>query len=246
MLNLRKHKDIRLTVKGKTLKKWIAQPNFHSYKLITDELAMVNMTKTHIKWDKPTYVGFSILELSKMHMYWYHYDVMLARYGSNAKLLFTDTDSLCYELKTEDFYEDILEDAEHYDTSDYPSGHRCQNPANARVLGKFKDECNGKQPLEFVGLRAKMYSLLMPDETQKATAKGIKRSYAKKHLVHSAYLDCLKDNVATEASYYEIRSSNHELRTTLIRKSALSSFDDKRYLLPNGLDTLAHGHYAAN
>ena len=243
MLNLRNHKDIRLTVKPELLKKWIAQPNFHSHRVITDELAMVHMNKTHIKWDKPTYVGYTILELSKAHMYWFHYDVILARYGRNAKLLFTDTDSLCYELKTKDFYADIEEDAVHYDTGDYPIGHKCRSTTNARVLGKFKDECNGKQPLEFVGLRAKMYSLLMPDGKQKATAKGIKQSYAKKKLVHSAYLDCVENHVNTTASYYEIRSRNHEIKTTLVRKSALCSFDDKRYLLPNGVDTLAHGHY---
>ena len=114
--------------------------------------------------------------------------------------------------------------------------------ANCKVLGRFKDECGGRQPLEFVGLRAKMYSLLMPSGTQKATAKGIKQAYAKKHLLHKRYYECLMEHVKTKASYFDIRSSNHKLQTMLIEKDALNPFDDKRYLLDYGVDTLAYGH----
>jgi hypothetical protein len=244
MLNLRQHKDIRLTVRAKTLKLWIAQPNFHSFKIINQDLAMVNLTKSHIKWDKPTYVGFSILEISKLRMYQFHYDIILARYGRNAKLLFTDTDSLCYELRTANFYDDILRDSLHYDTSDYPKDHACYSETNKKVLGKFKDECNGAQPRQFVGLRAKMYSILMPTGvSDKSTAKGIKSSYAKKHLIHGMYYDSLVNRTKTRASFQAISSTNHVLTTAEVRKDALNPFDDKRYILDDGIHTLAYGHY---
>jgi hypothetical protein len=207
---------------------------------------MVSLSKADIYWDKPTYVGFSILDLSKLTMYAFHYDVIMKRYGhERAKLLFTDTDSLCYELRTDNFYADVLADRFHYDTSDYPEDHPCYRVANRKVLGKFKDECNGKQPREFVGLRAKMYSILMPaGVADKSTAKGIKTAYAKKHLIHRAYRECLMNQTRTVAEFRCITSRNHNLQTSVIRKDALNPFDDKRYLLPNGIGTLAHGHRA--
>ena len=244
LLNPRNHLDLRLTVRPETLKKWIAQPNFQQFKIINEELAMVKLSKVDIYWDKPTFAGFSILDLSKLFMYEFHYDVMLKRYGRRAKLLFTDTDSLCYDLQTDDWYDDILRDKTYYDTSDYPTDHPCYSLVNKKVLGKFKDECNGVQPLQFVGLRAKMYSFKMPGGKEKSTAKGIKRSHAKKHLLHDAYHECLVDHTQTSTSFRNITSSNHVLSTTEIHKSALNPIDDKRYLLANGMDTLAHGHYS--
>ena len=59
---------------------------------------MVKLRQTKITWNKPTQIGFSVIELSKLLMYRFHYEHISPRYGSNAKLLFTDTDSLCYEI----------------------------------------------------------------------------------------------------------------------------------------------------
>ena len=79
----------------------------------------------------------------------------------NQKLLFTDTDSLCYEIETEDFYEDISNDVEKgFDTSNFPKDHPSGIPVgkNKKVPGLMKDEAGGKIIEEFVGLRAKLYS----------------------------------------------------------------------------------------
>jgi hypothetical protein len=192
---------------------------------------------------KPTYIGFCVLELSKLLMYQFHYDYILPTYKQNAKLLFTDTDSLCYELCTEDAYADMRRELWRFDTSDYPDGHPNRSTENCKVIGKFKDECNGAPPLEFVGLRSKMYSLLMPSGKEKSTAKGIKLTYQKKHMKHKLYKDCLFNNITTTASYHQISSSNHQLSTNKITKSALSPYDDKRYLLAESTCTLAYGHY---
>src|SRR6267154_1289175 len=97
--------------------------------------------------------------------------------------------------------------------------------------------------LEFVGLRSKMYSLLMPVGKEKSTAKGIKTSYAKENIKHRLYRECLEKEMSTIASYHQIGSSNHQLSTNKINKFALSPFDDKRYLLADTRDTLAYGHY---
>jgi hypothetical protein len=243
MQNLRLQISCKLVTDTISAERYIAQPTFDSFNIINDDVTMIKMNKAKIYWDKPTYAGFCVLELSKLHMYKFHYEYIAQRYGSNAKLLFTDTDSLCYELTTKDAYEDMRNDLHLYDTSAYPKDHPNYSVANCKKIGKFKDECDGIAPVEFVGLRPKMYSLLLPDTMQKATAKGVKRSYAKKYLKHEEYRKCLFDECSTTASFHTIRSKNHQLRTENVIKEALSPFDDKRYLVKGTSDTLAYGHY---
>jgi len=132
------------------------------------------------------------LDLSKLHMYKFHYDHIVKRYGSDAKLLFTDTDSLVYEWTNVDAYADMREHIIEYDTSDYPKSHFLYSGVNAKVLGKFKDECAWKAPLKFVGIRAKMYSLLLPENVEMRAIKGIKRSFVQKNICHKNFQDCLK------------------------------------------------------
>ena len=114
---------------------------------------------------------------------------------------------------------------------------------NKKALNKFKDETNGKPPKEFVGLRSKMYSLLLSNDTQKSTIKGIKRQYAKKHLKHDDYKDCLVNQTENIAKFLTIRSKNHELKTVRETKISLSCYDDKRYIFKDDTATLAYGHY---
>ncbi len=82
------------------------------------------MEKTTVKLNKPIQIGMSILDLSKTLMYKFHYEYVKPKWGDRATLLFTDTDSLCYEIKTDDFYKDISGDVpEWYDTSNYDEDH---------------------------------------------------------------------------------------------------------------------------
>ena len=97
------------------------------------------------------------------------YNYINTKYGDKAKLLFTGTDSLAYEIKTKDFYKDIIPDIEkRFDTSDYPSNHPSgiKTRLNSKVLGMLKDEAGGKQIVEFVGLRANLYSYKMLDGSE--------------------------------------------------------------------------------
>ena len=128
--------------------------------------------------NKPVYLGACILDLSKTIMYDFHYNYIKPMYGDNARLLFTDTDSLMYEIETEDFYKDISEDVKNrFDTSDYPDNHPSGIPTgcNKKVLGMFKDEATGKCIKEFVGLGAKLYSYKMFEGEESKKCKGIKK-----------------------------------------------------------------------
>ena len=120
MENIRNRVDIRLVNEESQAKKLVSKPTFERRTIFCKDLAAVHMKQTKIKFDKPIYVGFCILDVSKTLMYDFHYNYIVKKYGQKQKLLFTDTDSLAYEIKTEDFYQDISSDVvEKFDTSNY-------------------------------------------------------------------------------------------------------------------------------
>ncbi|XP_028415651.1 uncharacterized protein LOC114544475 [Dendronephthya gigantea] len=246
MENLRKRVNVKLVNDKTKLSKLIASPSFDYFRIFSEELAAVNMKKTKLYLNRPIYVGFTILDLSKVLMYQFHYEYMKPKYEYNAKLLFTDTDSLCYEIKTDDVYQDMLQDIDLFDTSEYARDHPLHSLTNKKVLGKMKDETHGIPIQEFVGLRPKMYSILYTEndkQVEKKTAKGIKKSVTKRKLRHTNYKECLFDKKRTMASMNQIRSERHEIYSIKLNKIGLSPYDDKRYIINDGVNTLAYGHY---
>ena len=124
MENIRNRVIVKLVNTEEKLKKLVAKPNFRSRKIFSENLVSVHMKKTSLTMNKPVYLGMCILDLSKIIMFDFHYNYIKPKYGNNAKLLFTDTDSLMYEIQTEDFYKDIAGDVNNrFDTSDYPENH---------------------------------------------------------------------------------------------------------------------------
>ena len=240
---LRNRLNVKLVTDQKLAEMYIAKPTFQSFTSINDDLTMIKLQKTQIRWTKPTIVGIAILEISKLLMYTFHYDVIQSRYRNDAQLLFTDTDSLCYHIKTEDVYKDLKPLSHLFDFSDYPKDHELYSDENKKSLNKMKDEANGKPPIEFVGLRSKMYSLLLADGSQKSTIKGIKKQYAKKNLKHKMYLRCLREKTQDIARFQQFVSRNHEIRTVQQNKISLSCYDDKRFIFGDQDKTLAYGHF---
>lgn len=123
MLNLRKRVDIQLVHHKKRLMKLSAKPGFKSFKIFNEDLASVELIKQKLVLNRPIYmyVGFSILELSKVLMYDFHYNYVKTTYGSKANLCFENTDSLCYDIATDDVYLDMQRNQHHFDLSDYRS-----------------------------------------------------------------------------------------------------------------------------
>ena len=96
-------------------------------------------------------------------------------------MLFTDTDSLCYAIETDDVYEDFLRDRELFDNSDYKKYSKFYFYENKKVIGKFKDEAAGHPITEFVGLKSKTYCYVIEGKIHK-TAKGVKKNNIKRDL----------------------------------------------------------------
>ena len=176
-------------------------------------------------------------------MYDFHYNYIKKKYNEKAKLLFTDTDSLTYDIETEDAYKDFWSDKDKFDNSEYPGNSPYFNKSNKKVIGKFKDKVSGIPINEFIGLRSKMYSYLKDIDECGKTAKGIKKNVIKKEIKHDNYKDVLYNNKLVYHKMKTIRSQRHQLGSYEKNKISLSCFDDKRYLHENGIDSYAYGHY---
>jgi len=179
-------------------------------------------------------------------MYKFYYNYLKPKYQDRCKLLFTDTDSLCCEIETSDLYHDMGESMDLFNTSNFEPDHPLYSKNNHRVLGKMKSETGSTPPLEFVGLKAKMYSLSCVNKSQK-NVKGIKKNYIKKHVRHDSFLKVLRNtSCTTQAKFRLFKLTNHVLNTVKMTKVCLSAFDDKRYILEDSINTLAYGHYSLN
>ena len=245
MENLRNTVDIKLVTREEKALKLFAKPTYVSSIIFSEKLIAVHMKKTKLKLNKPIYLGMSILDLSKTLMYNFHYNYIKPKYDDKAKLLFTNTDSLAYEIETEDFYKDITPDVEvMFDTSSYPKVHESGIPTgkNKKVLGLFKDVCGGKLTEEFVGLRAKLYSYKINDKEEK-NFKGVKKNVINKKICHKDFKDCLFNGIPQMRMMNVINHRKHELFTEQINKKALSVDDDKRIILEDKVSTIAIGHY---
>jgi len=241
--NIRKYQNITLCTTWEQAQKKINKPNFKSTTIFTENLAAIHSYKKQILFNKPMYVGFSVLEYAKYLMYDFHYNIVKPYFKDNVRLLYTDTDSFIYEFRNQSVEEFMLSHADYFDTSDYPKDHPCYSADNKKVIGKFKDELQSQKMLKFIGLRSKMYAFLTELILQKRL-KGIKRSVLEQSIQFEDYWECLVNHIECFREQSGIRSYKHDLVTETVKKKALSWNDDKRHLIPNSVETLAHGHYS--
>ena len=127
-----------------------------SHKISDNNLVVISKSKLALKLNEPAYVGICILELSKVLPYQFHCDYTKKKYDNKSKPLLTDIDSLMYEIKTEDVYEDFSSDKKIFDFSNYSTKSKYYNNSNKLVTLNMKDETGGVAIEEFVRLKPKM------------------------------------------------------------------------------------------
>nr|XP_022909031.1 uncharacterized protein LOC111420296 [Onthophagus taurus] len=257
MENVDKRVDVRLVTSwddehtGKTTgrprlgaRSLIAKLNFKSIKVFTETFSAIQMDRLHVVYDKPLYVGFTVLELSKLLMYDFYYDFLKPKYGEDVRLCYMDTDSFTVLINSYDIYRDVKLNLNKFDTSNYSPDNRFDIPLqNKAVLGKMKDENCGNIMVEFVGLRSKVYANRVADGRITKKSKGVKKTVVKHHISFQNYLDCLNSKSVLFKKQTLFRSFNHSIFTVLQNKLVLSPNDSKRYICDNGINTLAWGHY---
>ena len=117
--NLKKRMDIKLVVDDRKRKQLTDKPHCLSFRIFKENLAGVQLRKVKVEINKPFYVGFTVLELSKLLMYKFHYEYIKEKFQDRASLLFTDTDSLMYEIKTANVFDDMWVDKDRFDFAGY-------------------------------------------------------------------------------------------------------------------------------
>ena len=260
MENLRARRDIQaLRVQSRAFTRWVADPSYQARRtIVPNQLVIAERSKKKIVLNKPVYVGVAVLELSKLWMQQFWYDELKPRFGRDISLCYTDTDSLVYQIESEEEPQCRGDTPESlFDTSGYPKHHPLHSTCNKKVLGKFKDECNGVAIAEFVGLRPKLYSLRLDEAEHSAyleaggddelkalvkKAKGTKKSVVKKEILFQNYLDTLQTGRSFTHSQVGFRSEAHQVYTTRITKTSLSALDTKRFICEDGVTSLAYGH----
>ena len=246
MENVRNRVNVKLVTNKKALNKLVKKANFKRVNEFHENLVAVHMEKTTVKLNKPIYLGMSILDLSKTLMYQFHYEYVKPKWEDKSELLFTDTDSLCYEIETDDVYKDISEDVnEWFDTSNYDKNHPSGilTGKNKKVIGFYKDECGGVPVTKFAGCKAKSYSFKTSNGKTEKKCKGVKKYVVKKHISFKDYEEAVLSGKTQHRVMNTIRSRRHDIGSEKINKMALSADDDKRIVSEDGIRTTAHGHW---
>ena len=205
MENLRKRINVTLVNNAGDYKKYVSKPSFVSQKILSKNFSI--------------YAGFSIFDLSKLLMCELHYKYIKSKY--NAKLLFTDTDSLVYEIETDDVYEDLYADKNLFDFSAYPQNSKFFDSVNKKVIRKIKDEFKGKIISEFVGVKSKMHSLIILDGREIKKAKGVNKNVVKR-IWHKEFVGALFNKKIMRHSIKGIQSKLHRIGTYDVCKIFLS------------------------
>jgi hypothetical protein len=251
MENVEKRRDIRLKTEAVAMK-LARKPNFISRTIFDKNLIAVHMKKTCTKYNKPMYVGMVILEMSKLHMYDFHYNVIKKKIP-NVKLCYMDTDSFIYATSI-NVYDFIAKNKSLFDTSNYKTDHPLYSKENSKVIGKFKDELGGMIMEEFCGLRAKLYAFDFYNEQldkqtnqeigyeERKRAKGIKKSVIDRKITMNHYKKCNFKGTEEYHKMTSFRSYKHEIYTIEQNKKSLCPKDDKRYIAPDNITTYPWGH----
>ena len=244
--NVRKYKNVKLATNQNEIEKILRSPLVSDWKIYHENLASFELISKSVTLNKPRYVGLTVLELSKLLMYNFHYNYILKKF-ENVKILLSDTDSFCYNIKTKkDFYKTIKEDLDWFDFSNYNKDHENYNADNHLVPGKMKDEMGGKIIEEFVGLRSKMYSITVKNQHDKRAAKGFLRNIQKNKIRHEDYLKCIDDVTDMTFTGNKIHHENHEIFLMEITKRGLCAYNDKKHIEKKGFrdfDCTSFGHY---
>ena len=188
-----------------------------------NDLVAIRKNKVTLMLNKPAYIGIYILELIKVLRYELHYDYTNNKYGNKSRLLFTETNCLMYEIKTEDVYKDFTNDKEMFDfniysTNIYSNKSKYHDNSSKLVVDKMKNETAGVAIEEFFELKPKMYSYLVDGNREHKKTKGIKKSIIAIIINHNEYQDVLLNKKCLRYSINRIQSKDHRIGTYEISK----------------------------
>jgi DNA polymerase type B, organellar and viral len=259
-MNQANWRDFMVLNNVQELKVVIGNPLFKNYSKIGENMLLVELIRPKVDQNRPIYVGFTILDVSKILLFRFVYKTLigsLSNIGLSYRHLtvsYCDTDSLCFTVKNvKNIYEDLFSQfKDKLDTSDFPTTHFLFSSENHKVPGKFTIE-TGTRTVEFIAvLSAKAYSLKLfgneIDEQKQLhimKVKSVPRKIIKSQLKPDDFKRALLDSSFTSAnaSFHHFRSSNHQIYTCRAQRKCLNTNDIKTYVLADGITCLPYFHY---
>ena len=232
--NLRKRINVRLVNNEKDSLKYSSRTTRITHKIFDKNYAAIHEIQPFLTLNKPVYVGFTVLELSKWLMYDFHFNFIKKHF--DAELLFTDRDHLTYEVKSEDFYEEVFKHKHLFHFSNYPEDSKFFDETNKKVICKMKDAFEGKIVDEFVGLKSKMHSMKSIDRKESNTAKGVNIE-----IEFNEFKDTLFNKKEIRHKMGRIQVKKHKMEKGEINRKSLS-VDVKIFVLNDGIHTLEYFH----
>ena len=235
--NMRNHVQMCVITDGDKMEQYIRNPDCYGSILINNDVAIVTEWVKIAKLKTPIFIGGTVLDNSKHLLYDFKYRHRRQIFGEDMRIAYMDTDSFIikHSLSNEELEQRLKEHQELFDLSNYPVDHCLYSKENKKVIGKMKNEVAGMEIKEFCGLRPISYAYGTTDEKTTKKAKGVKRKIVKEELTYQDYKDIiLNPKTRIFKDFNNIES---------LRKLALSAFDDKRYILDDGINTRSHGHF---
>jgi len=237
MENVKNRMELHLTIEDNNAEKWFSKINFKGSRNLKG-LHLIEMFKKEVRYDKPIYVGSSILDLSKLWMMDFHYNTIQENFNNKYSLIYSDTDSLVYSIEHPDIYEWIKNNKKYFDLSD-SIRLDLRDDTNKKVLGCFKDESNSLLIKEVIATNPKSYSVIHQslDEQQNIIEentkklKGVSKSVVKKEICHQDFVNTVNTNISLKRDVYSIKSTNHKVHTVVQNKIAITSFYDKCHMI---------------
>ena len=236
MENSRKRIKIRIIKNEKDLKKNTAKPTYINYNYSGKGLIVIHEKEEQLTLNKPIYVVNTVLELSKLALYAFHYDFMKNEVNIFT-LSYTDTDSFICESIGENVYELMYKHKELFDLSNQPKDSKYFCNDNKKVPGEMKDEYAGISIYEYIGIKPKMYSIRNVYNYENSVYKG--HSF---DIRYDQFKDTHSNKKVIKRNMRGIKSKKHEIYTYENNKTSLSCYDDKIYILDDGINTLPYGH----
>ena len=238
--NVRKQLNCAFITSEKKLSRALSNPCFEHFRIIGESCVVFFNRKRIVTMNKPYIAGFSVLDLSKCHMFDLFYNYIKPA-APNAQVVLTDTDSLLINVPdmTKPSFFNACSSV--FDFSNYPIAHFRYSAEKKMIPGYLKDE-NGSKPLvEVVALKAKVYAIRTEDDQVEKRCKGVSRRIVERNFTFDTYLTCLSQVSTLRATSFRLRTKNYKIDLIKSRKIGLTTGDDKRFLLPCGVHTLAHG-----
>ena len=239
--DIMKQTDVKIGYDYEYAIKYFSKLTFTGTASYNNGLYQIHMEKEEITFNKPTYIGSTILDLSKLLMLDMHYN-KFKKIWNNIELLYTDTDSLVYYIQADDVYQDMYINKDLFDLSDVKI-EKFKDDTNKKVIGLPKDESNMIPITEWVALKSKLYSYLLEgDDTKHIKAKGITKGSVKKDLSHENFVNTLETNEELSLLQCRIQMFKRHVYTLEQEKVALSNYDDKMFRVNNDI-AYSYGHY---